>query len=116
MARVQMRFNTRRQARRGGIRGVQRSVATNTNRAAYNFAQRVEGGAKRRVHVISGRLRRSIVRVTLAPGKHRVIVGEYYGIYEEFGTRHRPPHPFFRPAVAAARVQFMNDMRKVFKP
>jgi HK97 gp10 family phage protein len=90
------------------------AVDANAARLAYNYAQRVEGGAKRRVHVITGRLKASIQRIRMARGHHRVVVGAYYGIYEEFGTRYRPPHPFFRPAVAAAKAQYDREKIRVF--
>ena len=97
------------------IRQAIHRLRTNSARAAYNAARTIESSAKRRVHVRSGRLRKSIQREKIAFGKHRVIVGAFYGIYEEYGTRHEPPHPFFRPAVAEAKAKFSNDMRTVFK-
>lgn len=104
--------------RRGlGVQGTDsiiKNVRSNSAMAAYNFARSVEAGAKRRVHVITGNLKRSIHRVRLGTGKHRVVVGAYYGIYEEYGTRYRPPHPYFRPAVREAKRRFEKDMGKVF--
>lgn len=108
-------IRTRRQYVNGGTKNLQKTVVSNANRLAYNFAQTVESVAKRRVHVITGRLRDSIVRVKIAPGHHKVIVGAYYGVYEEYGTRYRPPHPYFRPAVMEAKAKYENDKRKVFQ-
>jgi HK97 gp10 family phage protein len=105
---------TRKQHVRGGTQNIIKNVRSNTHREAYNFARNVEAGSKRRVHVITGRLKHSIHRVRLGPGHHRVIVGAYYGVYEEYGTRHRPPHPFFRPAVRAAKAEFDRKMKRVF--
>lgn len=96
------------------IDSIIKNVRSNSAMAAYNFARNVESGAKRRVHVITGNLKNSIHRVRVSKGVHRVIVGAHYGIYEEYGTRYRPPHPYFRPAVRAAKRQFEKDMKKVF--
>ena len=90
-------------------------VSQNSSNLAYHYAQRVEGGAKRRVHVITGRLKASIVRTRISRGHHRVTVGMHYGVYEEFGTRYRPPHPYFRPAVAAARLQYDREKKRIFR-
>lgn len=114
-AAVTIHIRTVRKPVNGGIPRIQRNVKANSNRAAYNFARSVQAGARRRVHVITGRLKASIERFRLGPGHHKVIVGMYYGVYEEYGTRYRPPHPYFRPAVAAAKAQFMREMKGVFR-
>lgn len=114
MAQVKVTIHTRRAIGQAGVPSIIKRVQSNSNRAAYNFAQNVEGGAKRRVHVITGRLRNSIVRHRTGPGSHRIIVGMHYGVYEEYGTRYRPPHPFFRPAVASAKAKFEREMKQVF--
>lgn len=111
---VVIHIRTKKQHVNGGVENIVKKVESNSAQAAYNFARNVEAGAKRRVHVITGHLRDSIHRERLGYGKHRVVVGAYYGVYEEYGTRYRPPHPYFRPAVAAAKVQFEQDMKKVF--
>lgn len=111
---VVIHIKTRRQRVNGGVPAIIKNVRSNSNQAAYNFARNVEAGAKRRVHVITGHLRESIKRFRLGLGRHVVVVGAYYGIYEEYGTRYRPPHPYFRPAVAAATVVFRKDMARVF--
>lgn len=113
---VRIVVRTRRRYVNGGVRNMVHTVESNAAALGYNYAQRVEGGAKRRVHVITGRLKRSIHRVRLAKGKHRVIVGAYYGVYENYGTRYRPPHPFWEPSIRAARRQYDIDKRKVFRP
>lgn len=113
---VRITVRTRRRNVNGGLSNMMLTVDRNATALAYNYAQRVEGGAKRRVHVISGNLKRSIHRVRLAKGKHRVIVGAYYGVYENYGTRYRPPHPFWEPSIRAARRQYNIDKMKVFRP
>lgn len=101
---------------KGGVPRIAVAVQQNSSNLAYHYGQRVEGGAKRRVHVITGHLKKSIKRERIATGHHRVIVGAYYGIYEEYGTRYRPPHPYFRPAVAEAKAKYDIEKRGVFKP
>ena len=59
--------------------------------------------ARRRAHVITGEMRRGIHVVPLLGGA-RVSGGSDHDIYEEFGTRYRPPHPFMRPSMDAARA------------
>lgn len=113
-ARIHVR--THRQYVNGGVRNMVLTVERNSSSLAYNYAQRVEGGAKRRVHVITGHLKRSIHRIRLARYRHQVVVGAYYGVYENYGTRYRPPHPFWEPSIRDARRQYDIDKRKVMRP
>lgn len=96
------------------IASVIASVRSNSAMNAYNFSRRTATSAQLRVHVITGRLKASIVSEKVGYGKHRVVVGMYYGVYEEYGTRHRPPHPYLRPALEENKALFMQDMKKVF--
>lgn len=98
-----------------GIASISKAVRSNSHAAAYNFARRGSSAAKRRVHVITGYLRDSIHTEMVKPGHHKIVVGAHYGVYEEYGTRHRPPHPFLRPAVREVKAQFLLDMRQVFR-
>jgi HK97 gp10 family phage protein len=111
---VRVTISTRKQYGGPGIPGIIKKVQGNSAQASYNFARGTEAGAKRRAHVITGHMRNSIRRERLGYGKHRVIVGAHYGVYEEYGTRHRPPHPFFRPAVREQAAIFRRAMREVF--
>lgn len=115
MPRVDVTIGTRKRGRGNGFRQLARQIDTFSARNAYNFARSVESGSKRRAHVITGFLRDSIYRERLGYGKHRVVVGAPYGVYEEYGTRYRPPHPYFRPAVEVAKAEFLANMRKVFR-
>lgn len=90
---VVIHVRTRRDYIRGGSENIVKRVESNSAQNAYNFARNVEAGYKRRVHVITGRLRASAHREKYGVGKHRVVIGAYYGVYEEYGTRYRPPHP-----------------------
>lgn len=98
-----------------GVASITKAVRSNSHAAAYNFARRGASAAKRRAHVITGYLRDSITTQMVRPGHHKIVVGAHYGVYEEYGTRHRPAHPFLRPAVQEVRAQFLADMRNVFK-
>lgn len=113
---VPITVRTQRQYVNGGARNMVHVVRRNAGSLAYNYAQRVESGSKRRVHVITGNLKRSIRRQKIGKYHHEVIVGAYYGVYENYGTRYRPPHPFWEPSIRAARRQYEQDRRKVFKP
>lgn len=113
MAVVRIRVKTNR--RFGNIDSIIKTVQSNSAAAAYNYARRTSTDAKGRVHVITGHLRDSIHTEKRAVGRHAVVVGAHYGAYEEYGTRHRPPHPFLRPAVEAQKAQFLADLRNVFK-
>lgn len=96
------------------IPSIIKTVRGNSAHNSYNFSRRVQTSARRRCHVITGRLRDSIKAEKISYGKHRVVVGMHYGVYEEYGTRYRPPHPFFRPAVEENKKLFMQDMKQVF--
>jgi HK97 gp10 family phage protein len=114
MAEVKIRIHTRKAYGGRGIASIQKSVRSNSHAAAYNFARRGSSAAKRRVHVITGYLRDSIHTEMVAPGHHKIVVGANYGVYEEYGTRYRPPHPYLRPAVQEVRAQYLADLRNVF--
>lgn len=67
-------------------------------------ALRVEAAAKRLAPVDTGRLRASITNQLGqdAQGLYAVIgTNVEYAIFQEFGTRFMPAHPFLRPALPA---------------
>lgn len=110
---VVITVKTRRQY--NGIDSIMKTVRSNSAAASYNFARRTATSAKRRVHVITGHLRDSIRVEKVGYGEHKVVVGAGYGVYEEYGTRYRPPHPYFRPAVEENKALFFREMQNVFK-
>lgn len=67
----------------------------------------IQAGAQQRAPVDTGFLKNSI---HTEPGESdleaQIVVGADYGIYQEFGTRFMPPHPYLIPAVEAARPGF----------
>jgi len=59
--------------------------------------------------VKTGALRDSIDYLVVyneSGSRHELLiqVGESYGIFQEFGTRNIPPHPYIRPALNAVKV------------
>ena len=74
---------------------IKAAVAAEVQKSAFQ----IEADAKARVHVITATLQRSIHTV-MSNGGLTGTVGPSvdYGIYEEFGSRGRGPHPFMRPA------------------
>jgi HK97 gp10 family phage protein len=73
--------------------------------AAYlPMAQYVAKQARDYVHVITGDLKRSIKAKKTGDNTAQVEATMPYAIYEEYGTRYRPAHPFIRPAMADAAI------------
>lgn len=111
MAAVVVKVKTQR--RFGQMDSIIKNMKSNSNQAAYDFARSTAAAARVNAHVITGRMKSSIGHEKVGPGHHKVFVGAYYGAYEEYGTRHRPPHPFLRPAVEANKARFFQQMRTV---
>lgn len=99
----------------GGFADMGASIESVSAEDAYNFARRVTSGYRERVHVITGNLKKSIKTEKVAEGHHRIVVGEYYGVYEEYGTRYRPAHPAFVPALEEAKAIWRQQFRSTFK-
>jgi HK97 gp10 family phage protein len=78
----------------------------------------IEGSAKEKVHVITGNLRRSLHSAieTSSATSATAIVGTdvEYSVYEEFGTRYRPPHPYLRPALDEKKGEAQKVIRDAF--
>ncbi len=82
--------------------------------AVVKAALDIEAQAKMRAPVLTGFLRGSIQASRVGPRHWRVDVGADYGIYQEYGTVHSNPHPFFEPAVNAVWPTFQEAMRSLF--
>lgn len=68
----------------------------------FATGERVVARARQLAPVDTGALRESIGFVVAGSGLRRTLsiqVGMPYGIYQEYGTRNIPPHPFIRPAL-----------------
>lgn len=66
----------------------------------------VEAQAKVRAAVDTGALRNSIQGRMTGDTEGEVAVGVDYAIYQEYGTRTMPAHPFLTPAAEAVRPAF----------
>lgn len=66
--------------------------------------------AKTRVHVVTGKLRDSIDYNT-DDYKLNVYASAKHAIYEEYGTKYRPPHPFLEVSIEVTK----NDIIKIMK-
>lgn len=92
-----------------GLSGVgQKVVAREVKRAALN----VEGGAKERSPVDTGRLRASIAH-EIQEGGLSALVGTNveYAPHQEFGTQRMAAQPFLFPALEAERPVFLARLR-----
>lgn len=70
----------------------------------HQTGQAIVSRAQQLAPVDTGALRDSIDYLVLtneSGGRHELLiqVGEPYGIFQEFGTRDIPPHPYIRPAI-----------------
>ena len=92
MARVVTNAGALKAALLPGVTAASLKKATAGANAARHFA-----------HVISGDMRRSIAVSPMPLGGARVSASAKQATFEEFGTRYRPPHPFMRPSMDAAR-------------
>lgn len=84
-------------------------VNTDIDLRMREAGEKIVSIAKGLAPVKTGALRDSIDYLVVyneSGGKHELLiqVGESYGIYQEFGTRNIPPHPFIRPALNAVKV------------
>lgn len=77
---------------------------------------KVERDAERRVPVDSGDLKRSIRRRIEDGGLTGVVeASEFYGRFQEYGTRHHAAQPFMRPAAEAEKRPFRARVRAILK-
>ncbi len=89
-------------------------VADALNRAAFEN----ESVSKQLAHVDTGEMRNSIhvsKTATANDLQAETKVGAEHGIFEELGTVHRPPHPFFMPGFEAASRQLNDELKDVLK-
>lgn len=93
----------------GRIGKAYRSALEDESKAA---AERVRDGWKRRAHVVTGRYRDSITAEKQGDKTWLVRSGVPYDVYEEYGTRHRPPHPAFEPAKEEEARNFPQSTSK----
>lgn len=65
-----------------------------------------------RVHVVTGKYKRSIKKQKRGDKTYLVEAGVEYAKFEEYGTRYRPPHPAFEPAKEVVRREFPERTKK----
>lgn len=83
----------------------------------YRSGAAIVARAQQLAPVKTGALRNSIgYVVTLGPGTKTlsIQVGVSYGLFQEFGTRNIPPHPFIRPALNEASRIWGADIQTMF--
>lgn len=106
-----------------GFERLKAKIESNGARASYNFARLAVSLAKQYVpkdtwylhdHIEWERLAKGVFEVRVV-GSVSQETGAYYGIYVEFGTRYMRAQPFFRPAIAEAKRQFLEEMKAVFR-
>lgn len=89
-------------------------LASKSSELTREIALRTSAQAKLNAHVRTGRMKKSIVSRKGSGGSWMVRVGAYYGIYENYGTRYRPAHPFFTTAVEQVRQELPAIAKEVF--
>lgn len=69
--------------------------------------------AQVRAPVDTGALKNSIQAIKISDTFWKVIVGVHYGAYQEYGTVMHPAQPFFAPAGAIVKPQFLAALKGV---
>lgn len=83
----------------------QKEINDSINAQGLALSQRIEAKARALAPYRSGYLRNTIDVFYDAIGKSiEIYVGAEYGLFQEFGTRYMPPHPFIRPALNAEQI------------
>lgn len=73
-------------------------------------AEAILTDAKGRVHVITGGVRDS-GRVERQGIGYRVVFDDPGAVWEEYGNRFRPGHPFLTPAAEAQRAPYLDRLK-----
>lgn len=114
-AKVSIETHRKYPAGGGGFASMGADIESLAHESAYNFARSVSAGYRARVHVITGALKASIKTEKVTEGHHKIVVGKEYGVYEEYGTRYRPGHPAFIPALEAAKAEWRKEFQTIFR-
>lgn len=82
----------------------------NVGTISKDTADAILEDAKSRVHVVSGATRDSGEVVQTGIGYE--VMFSAAAVFEEYGTVHRPPHPFLTPASEAQRSGYLDRLRE----
>lgn len=101
---------------RTAFRQVSEKVTRSAQREVKRSALNIEGGAKNRVPVDTGRLRNSIGHETSLDELSATIGSNVeYAPFVEFGTRGRTAKPYLFPAFEEERPKFLARLRSAVK-
>lgn len=93
-----------------------RGARSSLPRAAAAGAKVIKEEVKRRAPRDQGDLADSVEDEALEGGngraEHVVLVGEFYGVFQEYGTKKMAAQPFFRPAIDAKKQEAAETMRR----
>lgn len=106
---------------RWGGKKIQEVINSLIERKLYETGEIVVEAARRLAPVDTGALRESIDYIVIYGedddrSELRITIGMFYGIFQEFGTRNIPPHPFIRPALLEAKRVWGFDLNVNFAP
>lgn len=107
--------------KRNRIPELRRSLRPRAERILNNAAMQIASIARQLCPVDTGNLRDSIAIETFSghrPGfgvAKRVVVGEFYAPFVEFGTSRMAAQPFLYPAFAAVKPNVIREMEKIAK-
>lgn len=98
---------------------ISRYVNDRIDRSMHAMGEAVVARAQQLAPVRTGALRESIyytVEYNEGGGRHvlHINAGAPYAVFQEFGTRNIPPHPFIRPALAEAGRAWGFDLAMDF--
>jgi HK97 gp10 family phage protein len=108
-----IRFPIRVQVSQNRIPGLGPRLRSLAGRNSEQTAKGIEASAKARVHVISGELRDSIEAIHTGPYTWTVLAGAPYAGFENYGTRFRPGHPFWEPAILEHQGKFLANLDRL---
>jgi HK97 gp10 family phage protein len=111
---VAVRITIKTKRRWSRTNSIIKNVRSNSAQASYDFARGTAASARFRCPVDTGALKASIQNKKIGPMHHQVRVGEFYGAYVEYGTRHMAAQPYLRPAIEEQKRIFKAKMAKVF--
>lgn len=84
-------------------------IAVLVKKAAFDL----EAQAKARAPVDTGHLRSSINTQEVTPVLYLVESPVHYSVYQEFGTRFMPAHPYMIPALEYVRPRLLEQIRAI---